>query len=102
MELIKKLCKMIDEELSDAEKYAKCSLKYKDDRPTLARVFNNLSHQEMEHMNALHNEVVEIIKEYKMNNGDPPADMQAVYDYLHEGHIEKAAEIRNLHDMYKL
>ena len=92
---------MIEEEVQDAEKYAKCALKFKDDRPSLSRLFFNLSQEEMDHMNRLHNAVVEIIKEYREENGEPPASMLAVYDYLHERQIEEAAEVKNYQDMFK-
>lgn len=101
MKLIKKISKMIEDEIEGAECYVKMALKHKEDRPELAKMFYSLSMDEMEHMSKLHGAVVEIIEEYRKEHGEPPATMMAIYDYLHDKHIKDAAEVRTMQAMYK-
>ena len=101
MKIIRKLSEMIEEELNDAEKYAKCALKHKDDDPSLARVVYQLSEEELTHMRRLHDEVVRIITDFRDKGNDTPPEMQGVYDYLHERQIEHASKVKNLQAMYR-
>ena len=101
MKLIKKLSDYINEEIHDSEKYIKHAMKVKKEYPWLGDVFYNLSNEEMKHMQVLHGAVEKIIEEYRKTEGEPPAAMLAVYDYLHEKFIEEAKEVRVLWDMYK-
>ena len=101
MKIIKVLSDKIKDELHDAKDYAEMANKYKSDYPELSRTLFTISTQEMEHMNLLHNEVAKIIAKYRETNGEPPSDMLAVYDYLHNEQIEKALEVKMLQSMYK-
>ena len=101
MNIIKILSDKIKEEIGDARSYASMALEYKDEYPELSRTLYNISTQEMEHMNLLHNEVTAIIKKYRDTQGEPPPDMMAVYDYLHREQIDMAIEVKTLQNMYK-
>ena len=101
MQLIKKLSKMIDEEINDAEKYARCALNNRDDHPIVAEMFYSLSLDEMKHMSQLHNSVVKLIEEAKSSGKVVPAGMMEMYEFIHEQQIEHAAEVRMLQTMFR-
>ena len=101
MKLIKDLSCMIEEEICDAEKYAKQALLMKESHTSLARTFMSLAEEELGHADRLHTQVVSLIEDYKRSNGEPPAAMQAVYDYLHERQIEKVASVKVLLTEFK-
>ena len=96
MREIKKLVHQIEDEIRDAEKYAKCAVELRETRPDLARVYVQLAGQEMEHMQALHTAVTTLIEEERRTNGDPPPGMLEAYDIIHEWQIAHAAEVRSL------
>ena len=101
MKIIEKISDMIEEELEDADKYIECALKHKEENKSLADTFYTISTEEMRHVNLLHQEVVRIIEEYRRETGDPPADMLAIYNYLHNKQVDKATDIRVMQTMYK-
>jgi rubrerythrin len=94
MKIIKQLSEMIEDELEGAEEYIECALKHKDDNPTLAKVFYDISMQEMTHVDMLHGEVVKLIQQHQKEQGDPPPAMMAVYEYMHERQIKWANKIK--------
>lgn len=101
MKIIKCLSEYIEDELEGAHDYAKKALKLKDEYPEVADTLWIMSNEEMKHVQNLHGLVAKIIQQYRQVEGDPPPEMQAVYDYLHEKHIEHAKEVKVLQDMYK-
>ena len=101
MKIIKDLSRLIEEEIDGACNYAKLALTFKDERPQLAQTFYSLTVDEMKHIDILHDEVVKIITEYRNNGHEVPADMQAVYDYVHEKEIERVHNIKLYLEQYK-
>lgn len=101
MKLIKELTERIEEEIDGAEEYVKEAIKLKHEHPSLAKTLYDISNQEMSHIDMLHAEVVKLIEEHRRTRGEPPAPMMAVYQYLHERHIDKANNIRMLQNEYK-
>lgn len=101
MKLIKTIGEMVEDELEGAEHYAKEALMYRESHPLTARVFYEISLQEMNHVNMLHGEVVKLIEAYRKEHGEPPAAMTAVYDYLHKRHIEEAKEVKLYQSQYR-
>ena len=101
MKLIKEITERIEEEIDGAEEYVKEAIKLKHEHPSLAKTLYDISNQEMSHIDMLHAEVVKLIEEHRRMHGEPPAPMMAVYQYLHERHIDKANNIRMLQNEYK-
>ena len=94
MKIIKCLSEYIEEELHDADKYITKAMMVKHEYPDVAELLYQLSLEEMTHMNRLHNEVEKIIARYRKQEGEPPVEMKAVYDYLHQKNIEKAKLVK--------
>lgn len=101
MKIIQKLSDMIEEEIGDAEKYAKCALECKEEDPASAEMFFKLANDEMGHMTILHSNVVRLIEAYRKEHGDPPEGMLMLYDIMHKKHIENAAYVKGLLSLYK-
>ena len=101
MTIIKDISEMIEDELDGAEEYIKHALEWKHKNPALAKVFYDISLQEMTHVNMLHGEVVKLIEQHRKEKGEPPAAMAAVYDYMHKKQIEEANEIKMYQAQYR-
>ena len=100
MKIIKCLSENIEETLDTAEENIKKAMLYKEEYPIAARAFYNQSVILMDSIKGQHDVVVSLIEGYKKEKGEPPAPMMAVYNYMHERHINKAAAIKALQDMY--
>jgi Mn-containing catalase len=101
MKIIQELTDMIEDELDGAYEYAHTALTLREEHPSLAKTFYDISLDEVKHINMLHDEVRKIIEKHRKEKGDPPAAMLAVYEYLHKKHIAKAAAIKSLQSQYK-
>lgn len=100
MRIIKCLSEDIEKTLDHAEDCIKQAIMYKDEYPAAARAFYNKSVALMDTIKLSHDAVVALITDYRKEKGEPPAPMMAIYNYMHERHINKTAAIRNLQEMF--
>ena len=101
MKIIEWLSDRIEEEINDGKLYAEHAMMKKEEYPKLADTLMKISEEEMKHMALLHNEVVDLIEGYRKKNGEPPAEMLAIYEYLHKKQIDKSAEVKAMQTMYR-
>lgn len=101
MKLIADIVKDIREELEGAEHYAKLATEYKDENHSLADTYATMAAQELNHVDMLHAQVVKIIQAYRDEHGAPPEAMMAVWNWEHDGMVDKTARVKVLLDMYK-
>ena len=101
MKIIRELSECIEDEIRDAKHYAEQALAHKEEYPEVSAVYAKLSEERISAMSRLHEVVASLIRTYRDKNGEPPAGMLAVYNYLHERHIADTAQVKALQEMYK-
>ena len=101
MKIIKVMSEKIKEELKDAEAYIDLATEWKKDQPEAANLFAELSAEEVGHADKLHGRITEMIEAYRTRNGEPPAGMMAIYEYMHEQQIEMAMMVKVKQRMYE-
>lgn len=99
MERIKNLAKQIEEELEDAEHYAKCAVKLKDENASDSSAYAEMARQEMGHAEKLHNMAVRLIEKQRQTGVAPPAAMLAVWEWEHEKMMDHMATVKLLLSM---
>lgn len=96
MTKIKKLVKMIDEEIDGAkcyaEKYLECKAK---DNPQWANRFKEMSNDELKHATYLHDFAVQEI-EILSKVYTPPVEMQEKWDKEHTEFVERVAWVKQM------
>lgn len=95
------LSEMIEDTIENAEDYIESAIEIKDEFPDVAKTLASISENEMTNMSSLHSIVTKTISDYRKEHGEPPAPMMAVYDYLHKRHIDNAARVKAMQQMYK-
>lgn len=100
MKIIRVITDKIKEEIKDADAYISLAMEWNEKQPEAANVFYELSREEMGHADKLHAMVTGLIRKYREEKGEPPPEMMAVYDYIHEQQIEATTEVKIKQGMY--
>lgn len=101
MKIIMCLMDKIEEELHDADAYIEAAMKWKAEDEDVGNLFAELSAEEIGHVEKLHAEVVDQIRAYKEDHGEPPKGMMELYDHLHQKNMEEAMRIKVKQGMFK-
>lgn len=101
MKKIAMIVEDIREELRGAEHYAKLATQYKHEDEDLADAYATMANQELSHVDALHTQVVRVIKKHRAEGNAPPAGMMEVWNFEHERMVDSVAKVKMLLEMYK-
>lgn len=101
MRIIDHLAHQIKDEVDGVCGYAKDALEYKVMRPKLSQLYYQLANTEYNHVEQLHNAVMEIVKEIDASGVEYPAEMRQKWDEKHKKIIAKMAEAKTYLGMYK-
>jgi hypothetical protein len=99
--IIKEIIKDMKCDYDHAKKNIDKAMKYKEDRPSLAQEYYKRSVEDLNRINCLHDDIVEIITEYRDTKGDAPDYMENIWKWEHDNMIEGITEIKQLQDYYK-
>ena len=101
MKEIKELVENINEELEDAEKYARLAVMYKDEDSRLADTYVRLANEELNHSELLHGQAVRMIEAHRAAGNTAPPVMMAIWDWEHKKSIDHKTKVKALIEMYK-
>lgn len=101
MKTIRVLSEVIEDALEFAEERIDEAMDIKADSPEAARVLGDFAESVMDWVTNVHTVVAKIISDYRKTNGEPPEAMMYVYNYLHKKHIDHAAKVRAMYQMYR-
>ena len=92
----------IEEELHDADAYIEAAMKWKDEDEDVSNLFAELSAEEMGHVEKLHAEVVDQIRVFKEESGEPPKGMMELYNHIHQKQEAEAMRIKVKQGMFMM
>ena len=101
MKTIRVLSEVIENALEFAEDRIDDAMDIKADSPEAARVLGDFAESIMDWVTNVHAATTKIITDYRKANGEPPEPMMNVYDYLHKKHIDHAAKVRAMYQMFR-
>ena len=100
MTKIKKYIQDIEEELESAKCYIETALEYKAaGNATRYARYKEMSLQEMQHCQTLHEYAVQDIEALRSVYPDIPVEMQDKWDRAHANYVEKSAWIKQMQSM---
>lgn len=99
--LIKDVIKDSKCRIANSEKEIKRAMELKIDYPDLSMEYYNFSVKSLDGAMALHNDIVDLIEEYRDSHMEVPKTMLELWDFEHTELIEEVSDIKILQEHYK-
>lgn len=100
MKIISDLVDSMMDEVHDAKHRIKKAYELKPEYLDIAKREYDIAVQELAHADKDHISAVELINAYRKDNGEPPADMLAVWNIKHEKYMDKYAKVKAMIDSF--
>lgn len=100
--LMHDLYSMMEEEIDGAETYAAKALSYKASMPDLAKMFHQMSGDEMKHASMIEAEIKKAVTAEKAKTPQTTdRTMESIYSFMHDQFAARVVKIRVMQEKFK-
>lgn len=100
--LMHDLYSMMEEEIDGAETYAAKALSYKASMPDLAKMFHQMSGDEMKHASMIEAEIKKTVTVEKAKNPQTTDHtMESIYSFMHDQFAARVVKVRVMQEKFK-
>lgn len=101
MKIIKDIICFLKDEIEGVEEYTEMAQDLRAEHREISDMFIKLAEAESSHIDTLHKILEKLIEISREKNGEPPKEMQIIWDYEHKNIMEETLEERTKLEIVK-